>query len=210
MWKLTEFPCMNAWNEWVRTKWKTWVKHKWWINYYNVVSDLKEVGSKSSAVISQYVINHSCIKVVTEQSKVQKGPWNKSELTNQICREQLDVLLLHHRSYTGNHSYSGSGRFCRSMQTSGTFSNPSPPPKKSLVVLTLSPPFAPVNVRCHGFVRDADTHRTRGKSVSWDTNPEPWTEATPFKIAIYLQSTKAQKEIKQNKLIKNLNTLWSC
>lgn len=124
---------MNAGNEWVRTKWKTWVKHKWWINYYNVVSDLKEVGSKSSAVISQYVIIHSCIKVITKQNKVQKGPWNKSELTNQICREQLDVLILHRWSYTGNHSYSGSERFWGSMQTSSTFSTNTltPRPKKS-------------------------------------------------------------------------------
>lgn len=57
--------------------------------------NLKEVGSKSSAVVSLYVIIHSCIKVITEQNKVQRGPRNKSELTNQICRKQLDVLVLH-------------------------------------------------------------------------------------------------------------------
>lgn len=52
------------------------------------------------------------------------------------------------------------------------------------------------------------------KSLSWNANSEPRTEAKPFKIAIYLniylQSTKAQKEIKQNLWIKNVaNTLWS-
>lgn len=92
-------------------------RHDWNTNDELIITMLYQTwrkwAVKSSVVISQYVIIHSCIKVITEQNKVQKGPWNKSELTNQICREQLDVLVLHRWSYTATQVLRGSAGRCR-------------------------------------------------------------------------------------------------